>query len=641
MAEGEGRTCGKYLLDREIARGGMGAIWVARDPQLQRRVALKRLHSNQPDAAGRLEREATVVARLQHPNIVQIFDFGEDEGSPFIVMELLEGEDLAARLDRAGPLPPSTVASLLVQLARGIGAAHAAGVVHLDLKPANIFLAKNGTLEETAKVLDFGIASIAPECAERRNAGGLGQLVGTPWYMSPEQVRCRPVDHRSDLWSLGVIAYQALTGHVPFMAQSLGDLVFRICAEHAAPPSTHLAGLGPAVDRFFERALSKDPRDRFQSAPEMAAAFVEIIEAEGSGRRATILFVDDEPDMAVLIEQCFQEQIERGEYKFLFAGNGEDALSRMRDHPEIDVVLSDIRMPRMDGLTFLSRAAGLSPTTKVVIVSAYGDMSNIRKAMNLGAFDFLLKPIDLQDLEVTVDKAVRHVEDVRRTLRSVRENGILRMFVHRAVVDRIMPMVLGMGISSGETVDATVCFLGVCGSLDGITDRPAGEVVRALNTRLELIAREIAAQNGIMDKFVGDTAIAIFLGERHVERALASVVSLRGVLGDRLAVGMETGTVVSGAVGSPAHFRLDHAVLGHAPVIASRIRATARPGEILVGESLRARIESSGGFVCTFAGRAALSELNTEVSMFTVQPADPGDGPVWSTPTVEILGAEL
>ena len=179
--------------------------------------------------------------------------------------------------------------------------------------------------------------------------------------------------------------------------------------------------------------------------------------------KAKILVVDDEADLQLLIKQKFRRQIREQQYEFVFAENGLQALEMLAEHPDVDMVLSDINMPEMDGLTLLVRLGELSPILKSVIVSAYGDMDNIRTAMNRGAFDFLTKPIDFRDLEVTMEKTLQYVAQLKDTLKAVRENDILRMYVDASVLQFMTQETFEKSLMTSENIEGTVVFMDMCG----------------------------------------------------------------------------------------------------------------------------------------------------------------------------------
>ena len=286
-----GRRIGKrYLLERQLARGGMGAIWRATDLELDRSVAIKFMAHDLVSSASarrRFDVEARAAAQLRSPHVVQIHDHGLDRSVPFIVMEFLEGEDLGTRLNREGRLSVLETASILVQLARGLRHAHEAGIVHRDLKPSNVFLAQCGD-EEIVKIVDFGIAKkIGVGLAT--DATRTGVLVGSPHYMSPEQARSgKTIDHRSDLWSVAVIVFRSLTGSVPFPGDDVGDLIIRMWTEEPLTASHLNPQLSPAIDEFFERALARDREARFSSIDELAAHFLRAVGLEDISRSLSL-----------------------------------------------------------------------------------------------------------------------------------------------------------------------------------------------------------------------------------------------------------------------------------------------------------------------------------------------------------------
>jgi serine/threonine protein kinase len=269
----------RYCLLRKLGAGGMGSVWLAHDQSLDSQCAVKLVD---PEKAAdeevriRFEREAKAAAQIRGANVVDIFDHGVWDGTPFIVMEYLEGEDLGARLERAGALDPEQTYQIVSQVARALVRAHAAGIVHRDLKPENIFLVP-GDDQEVAKVLDFGIAK-----HEQYSLAGkttkTGSFMGTPYYMSPEQARGRAIDWRSDLWALGVIAYQCLNGRPPFESEALGELMGMIIYDPIPPISSSAPDLPNALELWWQRAVARDRDLRFQSAKELADSFGEAIE---------------------------------------------------------------------------------------------------------------------------------------------------------------------------------------------------------------------------------------------------------------------------------------------------------------------------------------------------------------------------
>ncbi|MGH9350326.1 MAG: protein kinase domain-containing protein [Vicinamibacterales bacterium] len=279
----------KYRIDRVIGRGGMGAVYRARDVRLERDVAIKVVRADllhDTEARSRFRREAQIVARLQHPGIVSVFDYGTfPDGSAYLVMELVRGEDLRRVLRRDGPLPVARVVPLAGAMCAAVQAAHREGVLHRDLKPENILLvdadreprgaaAPAGSADTAVKVLDFGVAKLVrdrpPDETALGTLTGAGVVVGTPAYMAPEQLRSGPVDARTDVFSLGVIIYEMLTGDLPFGRTSLWDIGLQQ-TEGMKPIATPHGPVPRPLEQAIGRALALDPRLRPQSAAELAA----------------------------------------------------------------------------------------------------------------------------------------------------------------------------------------------------------------------------------------------------------------------------------------------------------------------------------------------------------------------------------
>jgi serine/threonine-protein kinase len=263
----------RYRLERKLGAGGMGSVWLATDLSLDSTCAIKLVD---PDKVGneevkiRFQREARAAAQIRSANVVDVFDHGIWQEMPFIVMEYLEGEDLGARLDRAGRLELRETYEIVAQVARALVRAHAMGIVHRDLKPENIFLVP-GDDHEVAKVLDFGIAKI-DQYSLRDKTTKTGSFMGTPYYMSPEQARGKNIDWRSDLWALGVIVFQCLTGRPPFESEALGDLMGMILYDPIPKITDRDTSLPPELEAFWERASHRDRELRFQSAKELSDA---------------------------------------------------------------------------------------------------------------------------------------------------------------------------------------------------------------------------------------------------------------------------------------------------------------------------------------------------------------------------------
>ncbi|MCX7807473.1 MAG: protein kinase, partial [Deltaproteobacteria bacterium] len=276
----------RYRVIRRIGEGGMGIVYEVEHVVIEKRFALKVLREDycgNPEVVERFRREAKSASRIGNEHIVDISDFGElPSGSSYFVMEFLEGEDLANVLARERSLPLLRAADITIQCAKALGAAHAKGIIHRDMKPENIFLIRKDDRPDFVKIVDFGIAMMADietPGSPHRKLTKAGMVFGTPEYISPEQAAGKPIDHRSDIYSLGVILFEMLTGRVPFTADSFVGVL----TKHLLEPPPSLKSINPelnvpeAVEGVIEKALAKDPNARFQSCEEMAAALEEAL----------------------------------------------------------------------------------------------------------------------------------------------------------------------------------------------------------------------------------------------------------------------------------------------------------------------------------------------------------------------------
>lgn len=621
----------KYQLEHELGHGGMGSVWSAYDPELERRVAIK-LIRHFDDATlrtvERFRREARAIARLNSQHVVQIYDYGVTaDDTPYIVMELLRGETLADCLQRSQRMAPEAFLPIFNQITKGLQTAHDAGIVHRDLKPANIFLHRHSD-EPIVKILDFGLASLHPERAEHGRLTSDNQLLGTPQYMSPEQTRALVVDHRSDLWSAGVIAYRALTGVAPFEASQLTAILMKICLEQPIMPSVLHPALGNRFDEFFTRALHKKALARFASAREMRNAFAHLVPRRTLDLRCKILVVDDEVDIPLLIEQCFHKQVRAGRYEFVFANDGKAGLQRLGEQRDIDVVLTDINMPGMDGLTFLNRLKQSNPVVESIMITAYGDMSNIRSAMNYGAFDFLVKPLDFQDLEATIEKAARCVRERRSALRSLEENEALRTLVDPVVMEHLVHVQGTVTGTDGQVFEGAAIYVELLGAHDHAANADTSEVIDTLNRHFDIVAAAIDRAGGMIVRFFGNAMLGVFHSAEHIARAVSAAIDARTRLlhtldatsvGLQVRIGMDAGYIVAGRIGAPSRHRFDYAMFGVPVDNARRLAEQGKHGRIRICSAIHDEI--SGRHICELDG-----ELDT-----------PGDD-TGSSPVFYIVG---
>ena len=343
---------------------------------------------------------------------------------------------------------------------------------------------------------------------------------------------------------------------------------------------------------------------------------------------AKILVVDDEADLETLVKQKFRQKIRENKYEFVFASNGKHALEKLDENRDIDVVLSDINMPEMDGLTLLSKIADQFSMMKTIIVSAYGDMDNIRTAMNRGAFDFVTKPVNFEDLDLTIEKTLRQVQQLRETMEAIKENNILRMYVDENVLKFMSSREFETSLADNETIEATVAFMDIC-SFTSISENESPDtVVKLLNSYFDVMVKEIIAQGGYVDKFIGDAIMAVFRGQFHLDRAIDASLAVRNQIrqlpaqndhvhfAPQVSIGINCGEMISGNIGSSSLRRLDYTVIGDSVNTAQRLQSVANPGQIIIQEAAYQQVMES--FNCRPIGEFVLKNKSKPVMTYEV-----------------------
>lgn len=337
-----GQTISHYEIAGLLGTGGMGDVYCATDLRLRRRVAMKFLRAfSDPAMRQRLMREAQAASLLDHPNICTIFEVDETPaGEVFIVMAYYDGESLDRTLAK-GPLPLGRALAIAVQTGRGLAAAHEELIVHCDVKPANLFLARG----DTVKILDFGIARMLRDVAGNADA----QTYGTPAYMAPEQLRRQPVDQRTDIWSLGVVLYEALTGVAPFRDGSVAGIIQAVLTAHPQAASTLCPGAPPQVDRIIEKALAKDPSLRYERIESMIQDLLAVESAIDD--QALTIRVPSAAAKSSIAVLPFEDMTPAKDQEFLCDGIAEEVLRSLSRIPDLYVA------SRTSAFQFKRRAA--------------------------------------------------------------------------------------------------------------------------------------------------------------------------------------------------------------------------------------------------------------------------------------------
>jgi len=411
-----GFALGQYRIVAPIGRGGMATVYKAHHPGLDRDVAIKVLPEFFAEDEGyreRFQQEARSVARLKHPNILNVFDFGQEHGITYLVLELVEGGTLAERLGR--PMDLEDVVRILRPIASALDHAHAQGILHRDIKPSNILIHRDGT----PVLADFGLAKMADSV---RKLTATGMVLGTPEYMSPEQSSGGAIGPASDRYSFAVVAYEMLTGRVPFQADTPAAVLLSHINK-AVPPTRELAGeLSGHIEDALRKALAKAPLERFDSATQFVAALTPAAwvhrerpdsivlarpqhRATAARRRVpSVLVVDDSAANRELIEACLADV----ECRVRLAQDGPSALAAI-EAAAPDLVLLDVQMPGMDGYTVCKRIKA-NPALRlvpVVMITALDRSEDRVMALEAGADDFMSKPVERLELVARVRSALK------------------------------------------------------------------------------------------------------------------------------------------------------------------------------------------------------------------------------------------
>jgi serine/threonine protein kinase len=404
----------RYVVEAIVGQGGMGTVYSARQRELDRRVAIK---VTRPELVysfqimERFRREAATTAKLRHPNIVTVYDFATlPNGRSFLVMEFLSGPSLMKWLEEHAPAPIDTVVDYLKQVCRAIGALHRAGIVHRDIKTSNIILPDPVNPDDTVKVVDFGIARLRDTSDGGRLTGK--SVLGTADYLAPELIEGGEADPRSDLYALGVVAYEALAGAPPFRGASKSAVLLQHLTKTPARPSTLRSDLHSNFDDVLLRCLEKDPMQRYPSAEALAEALeaalspntapnlpwastTSVHEAAATSStdvvapdRPRVLVIDDEEDVRAVSRAALED----AGYEVATAADGIEALMRL-GAGSYDIILSDVDMPNLDGFKLLEVVSRKGVTTPVIFITGKVDEENEIRGLELGAQDYLRKPV--------------------------------------------------------------------------------------------------------------------------------------------------------------------------------------------------------------------------------------------------------
>lgn len=559
---------GRYEVSGELGRGGMAVVYRGADPVIQRPAALKvvRKADLPADEAAlvleRFKREAQAAGSLQHPNIVAIYEYGEDDEQAWIAMELVEGKSLREHLVEGWRPEITRLPSVIADLLEALDYSHARGVVHRDVKPGNVLVSTMGT----AKISDFGIARI-----ERSHLTQEGEVLGTPYYMAPEQFDGQPADERTDIYAAGVIVYEVLCGRRPFTGQG-GQLMRQILDAPPPPASTFEPKLPVSIDMALGRALAKKPQNRYASAREfldaLRAAFpgsgeampsstqsVKLPGNVGALRKAlgaspvaaapaaapapagltattslpapprpalklpAALFVDDEERVVNALRALFRDSFE-----VETATGGAQALERLQAR-RFHVLVSDQRMPEMPGVELLRQAKALAPATVRILLTGYSDLAAIVGSVNDSeVFRFVSKPWNEEELRATLveaaDVAIALEAAASRPAQALKVRGAVLVLGEAAIARGARELARGawkvheaasaedaLALLAAEEIGALVC------DLDSAPGDPAAllRVLKQQSPQTQLIAASGSADSETIISLINEARIYRFV----------------------------------------------------------------------------------------------------------------------------------
>ncbi len=402
---------GRYDLRKRIGQGATGCVYAATQTSMGRDVAIKVLFPQWCDdrrARERFQRESVVLAKLDHPNVVRAIDAGHHAGLYYLVMELVDGESLAERLRREGPLGETRSLRIVRQIASAIGHAHRHGVVHRDVKPANVLLGRDGH----AKLADLGLAKMLWTGLDTPPDSPSSSVGGTPAYMSPEQLRGDAVDVRSDLYSLGLTFYECLTGQPAFPATSISTLIERKLMAPVRPPPEVAPQLGPHFLAVLQRLCAVRPAARYATPAELLDDLERLERGErplapppSNEDRASLLLVEDDDGDALLATTT----LERAGYDVVRVRDGDEAVARFEDAIPPDLVVLDLMLPGSPGIEVLERMRGQLGWREVpiVVLTAQSEEPVVVSALERGASDYVMKPFRADELTARVRRFLR------------------------------------------------------------------------------------------------------------------------------------------------------------------------------------------------------------------------------------------